>query len=266
LEIIQGYVQQQAGNTCDIILGMGHDPNLGENISVTIIATGFNHHEINTEILEQKKQPAPQKIVVPLGQVGAAALVEAKAPEVPQVIADPMAPVLVEAPVANTFYQPVAQQEPAVQENRSSFNLELPKTQEANVVAEQKPQTPEYKAPELELIIKNEEKPVQETVVKRGDRYLTPEEIEEQRRFEEQKKALEDRADRLRRMSFNIQGAENASEVENVPAYMRRQTNLDNTVNSNDNFLSGYSVNTDKDGKQGNISTINTFLDGKKPD
>jgi cell division protein FtsZ len=266
LEIIQGYVQQQAGNTCDIILGMGHDPNLGENISVTIIATGFNHHEINTEILEQKKQPAPQKIVVPLGQVGAAALVEAKAPEVPQVIADPMAPVLVEAPVANTFYQPVAQQEPAVQENRSSFNLELPKTQEANVVAEQKPQPPEYKAPELELIIKNEEKPVQETVVKRGDRYLTPEEIEEQRRFEEQKKALEDRADRLRRMSFNIQGAENASEVENVPAYMRRQTNLDNTVNSNDNFLSGYSVNTDKDGKQGNISTINTFLDGKKPD
>jgi cell division protein FtsZ len=268
LEIIQGYVQQQAGNTCDIILGMGHDPNLGENISVTIIATGFNHHEINTDALEQKKQPAPEKIVVPLGQIGAAALVEAKAPEVPPVIADPMAPVLVEAPVANTFYQPVAQQEQtsSVQESRSSFNLELPKVKEAETVAEQKPQSQEYKAPELELIIKTEEKPVQETVVKRGERYLTPEEIEEQRRFEEQKKALEDRADRLRRMSFNIQGAENASEVENVPAYMRRQTNLDNTVNSNDNFLSGYTVNTDKDGKQGNISTINTFLDGKKPD
>jgi cell division protein FtsZ len=268
LEIIQGYVQQQAGNTCDIILGMGHDPNLGENISVTIIATGFNHHEINTDLLEQKKQPAPEKIVVPLGQIGAAALVEAKAPEIPQVIADPMAPVLVEAPVANAFYQPVAQQEqaPVVQENRSSFNLELPKVEEANAVAEQKTQPQEYKAPELELIIKNEEKPVQEAVVKRGDRYLTPDEIEEQRRFEEQKKALEDRADRLRRMSFNIQGAENATEVENVPAYMRRQTNLDNTVNSNDNFLSGYSVNTDKDSKQANISTINTFLDGKKPD
>jgi cell division protein FtsZ len=269
LEIIQGYVQQQAGNTCDIILGMGHDPNLGEDISVTIIATGFNHHEINTDLLDQKKQPAPEKIVVPLGQAGAEALVEAKAPEMPQAVADPMAPMLVEAPVANTFYQPVQpvaqqQQQAPVEETRSSFNLELPKVQEANITAEQK--APEYKAPELELIIKNEEKPVQEAVVKRGDRYLTPEEIEEQRRFEEQKKALEDRADRLRRMSFNIQGAENASEVENVPAYMRRQTNLDNTVNSNDNFLSGYSVNTDKDSKQANISTINTFLDGKKPD
>jgi len=270
LEIIQGYVQQQAGNTCDIILGMGHDPNLGENISVTIIATGFNHHEINADILDTKKETAPEKIVVPLGQIGAQALVEAKAPEAPQPVVDPMAPVLVEAPVAQTYYQPVpqpvAQAEPApVAEQKTSFNLELPQTQQANVIPEAKPQQQEYKAPELELIIKNEEKPVQrEAAVKRGERYLTAEEIEEQRRFEEQKKALEDRADRLRRMSFNINGTEH-NEVENVPAYMRRQTNLDNTVNSNDNFLSGYSVN-DNDGKKGNISTINTFLDGKKPD
>lgn len=264
LEIIQGYVQQQAGNTCDIILGMGHDPNLGENISVTIIATGFNHHEINADILEQKKEAAPEKIVVPLGQIGAQALVEAKAPEMPQVTVDPMAPVLVESPVTNHYFQPVAQPEPVpVAEVKTSFNLELPVVPEVNTVAETKPQ--EYKAPELELIIKNEERPVaQENPVKRGDRFLTPEEVEEQRRFEEQKKALEDRADRLRRMSFNIQGTE-ATEVENVPAYMRRQTNLDNTPNSNDNFLSGYAVN-DKDGKKGNISTINTFLDGKKPD
>lgn len=266
LEIIQGYVQQQAGNTCDIILGMGHDPNLGENIAVTIIATGFHHHEINTEILD-RKQAAPEKIVVPLGQAGAEALVEAKAPELPKPVADPMAPVLVETPVA--AYQPQPQPLPQplepvqVTEAKTSFNLELPKVEEPKVMTEQKPQQ-EYKAPELELIIKNEE-PVQEVAVKRGDRYLTTEEVEEQRRFEEQKRALEERADRLRRMSFNIQGSENAQEVENVPAYVRRQANLDDTMNSSDNFLSGYSINADN-GKQGNISTINTFLDGKKPD
>lgn len=266
LEIIQGYVQQQAGNTCDIILGMGHDPNLGENISVTIIATGFHHHEINADVLE-KKQPVQEKIIVPLGQAGASALVEAKAPEVPKPVTDPMAPVLVEAPApAPAYYQPPVQEPVAVTESRTSFNLELPKAEETRTVAEQKPQQ-EYKAPELELIIRNEEKPVaQDATVKRGERYLTPDEIEEQRRFEEQKRALEERADRLRRMSFNIQANENAQEVENVPAYIRRQSNLDNPVNSSDNFLSGYSVNADNDGKQGNISTINTFLDGKKPD
>lgn len=266
LEIIQGYVQEQAGNTCDIILGMGHDPNLGENIAVTIIATGFHHKEIDADILV-KKEVAPEKILVPLGQIGAEAMVEAKAPEVPKVQVDPMAPVLVEA-VPTAYYQAPAPSPAPVQEERTSFNIELPKVEERPVVAaEQKPLPPvEQKFPELELIIKNEEKPApQEAPVKRGERFLTPEEMEEQRRFEEQKKALEDRADRLRRMSFNIQGTENASEIENVPAYMRRQTNLDNTVNSSDSFLSGYAVNDDKNNK-GNISTINTFLDGKKPD
>lgn len=261
LEIIQGYVQQQAGNTCDIILGMGHDPNLGENLSVTIIATGFRHHDINTEVLDRK--PVVEKIVVPLGQAGAEALVEAKAPEAPKAV-DPMAPTLVEAPVVAQYQAPVP--EPVVvQEQKTAFNLELPKAVEP--VVEQKPQPQqETKVPELELIIKNEEQLAQEATVKRGDRYLTPDEIEEQRRFEEQKRALEERAERLRRMSFNIQGNENAQEVENVPAYVRRQTNLDNNVNSSDNFLSGYSVSADEENKKANISTINTFLDGKKPD
>jgi cell division protein FtsZ len=267
LEVIQGYVQQQAGNTCDIILGMGHDPNLGENISVTIIATGFHHHEINTEVLDQKK-PVQEKIIVPLGQIGASALVEAKAPEVPKVEADPMAPVLVEAPMATYIPTPTpaptTYQEP-VAEVRSTFNLELPSF--SNTAPEApKPQPQETKMPELELVIKNEVPAPQEAVVKRGERVLTPDEIEEQRRFEEQKRALEERADRLRRMSFNIQGNDNAAEVENVPAYMRRQTNLDNQHNSNDSFLSGYSVNSDNEGNKGNISTINTFLDGKRPD
>ncbi len=261
LEIIQGYVQQQAGNTCDIILGMGHDPNLGENLSVTIIATGFRHHDINTEVLDRK--PVVEKIVVPLGQAGAEALVEAKAPEAPKAV-DPMAPTLVEAPIVAQYQAPIP--EPVVvQEQKTAFNLELPKAVEP--VVEQKPQPQqETKVPELELIIKNEEQLAQEATVKRGDRYLTPDEIEEQRRFEEQKRALEERAERLRRMSFNIQGNENAQEVENVPAYVRRQTNLDNNVNSSDNFLSGYSVSADEENKKANISTINTFLDGKKPD
>jgi len=262
LEIIQGYVQQQAGNTCDIILGMGHDAALGEDISVTIIATGFHHHEISSDVLEQKKTTV-EKIVVPLGQVGGSALVEAKAPEMPQEVKDPMAPVLVEAPTP--AYVPAPAPAPAVvAEQKTNFTLELPVN---NVIPEPAARpVEEYKAPELELIIKNEVPAPQEVVVKRGERILTADEIEEQRRFEEQKRALEERADRLRRMSFNIQGNENATEIENVPAYMRRQTNLDNQHNSGDAFLSGYSVNADDKGSKGNISTINTFLDGKRPD
>jgi cell division protein FtsZ len=260
LEIIQGYVQEQAGNTCDIILGMGHDPSLGENLSVTIIATGFHHKEINSEV-PVKKQPEAEKIIVPLGQVGGQALVEAKAPEIAKPAADPMAPVLVEAAPAPQFQVPVPEPTP-IPEVKTSFILEIPKVEEPAIREEKvQPVQQEIKMPELELIIKNEE-PKQEVQIKRGERYLTPDEIEEMRRFEEQKKALEDRADRLRRMSFNIQGTDNNNDIEQVPAYMRRQTNLENAAGSSDSFLSGYSVND----KKGNISTINTFLDGKKPD
>ncbi|MBV7441524.1 cell division protein FtsZ [Weeksellaceae bacterium TAE3-ERU29] len=39
--IINDYIQEEAGYDANIIMGMGEDPELGENISVTIVATGF---------------------------------------------------------------------------------------------------------------------------------------------------------------------------------------------------------------------------------
>jgi cell division protein FtsZ len=66
-------------------------------------------------------------------------------------------------------------------------------------------------------------------------------------------------------MSFNFHGNENANEVENVPAFMRRKGNLENDNAASESFLSGYSVE-DNDNNKGYINTINTFLDGKRPD
>ena len=38
---INDYIQQEAGNNADVIMGIGEDESLGEDIAVTIIATGF---------------------------------------------------------------------------------------------------------------------------------------------------------------------------------------------------------------------------------
>ena len=50
---INDFIQSEAGNNTNIIMGVGEDPELGDNISVTIIATGFNsdqqHEIVNTE-------------------------------------------------------------------------------------------------------------------------------------------------------------------------------------------------------------------------
>lgn len=42
VEMIQAYVQDQAGDDCDLIFGTGFDDNLNDEISVTVIATGFD--------------------------------------------------------------------------------------------------------------------------------------------------------------------------------------------------------------------------------
>ena len=50
---INDFIQAEAGNSANIIMGVGEDAELGDAISVTIIATGFDadqqHEIINTE-------------------------------------------------------------------------------------------------------------------------------------------------------------------------------------------------------------------------
>ena len=63
---ITEFVQEEAGFGTNLIWGNCHDENLGESISVTIIATGFEHRTKN------KFEPAEEKIVVSLDDEQAA--------------------------------------------------------------------------------------------------------------------------------------------------------------------------------------------------
>jgi len=83
---------------------------------------------------------------------------------------------------------------------------------------------------------------------------------------EEQKRRAAERLHKLRNLSFNVNGADPNNEFENVPAYIRRNMELyGNSFSAIENFYSNYEVKKD-DNNQTQISTINTFLDGKKPD
>ncbi len=82
---------------------------------------------------------------------------------------------------------------------------------------------------------------------------------------EEEKRKATERLQKLRNLSFNINAADPNNEFDAVPAYIRRNMELYNNSSSVENFYSNYTVTPDsKSGSQ--ISTINTFLDGKKPD
>jgi cell division protein FtsZ len=267
LDEIQAYVQQQAGDNCDLILGIGHDPALEDRIGVTVIATGFNYQEVKD--IPQRPREEDRKIVVRLGEDSSDSfdMTRAEAPKA-EARMDVMTPTLVEnSPAAATPSLkplPAGVQEQAAA-SRFAFNTEpQPAAQ---------PETKANTAEEGAFTLTVREEPAQPQPssgsYKIGEHVLTNDEMEEKRRFEEQKRALEERAERLRRLSFNIKGGEGTDDLENVPAYMRRNVDLPNAGGSTDNsYLSGYSVgvNEGQQGKQASIQTINTFLDGKKPD
>jgi cell division protein FtsZ len=82
---------------------------------------------------------------------------------------------------------------------------------------------------------------------------------------EDQKRRAAERLQKLRNLSFNVNAADPNNEFETVPAYIRRNMELYNNNSQVENFYSNYEVKTDQN-NQTQISTINTFLDGKKPD
>jgi cell division protein FtsZ len=82
---------------------------------------------------------------------------------------------------------------------------------------------------------------------------------------EDQKRKAAERLHKLRNLSFNVNAADPNNEFETVPAYIRRNMELYNSTSQIENFYSSYEVKKDHN-NQTQISTINTFLEGKKPD
>lgn len=82
---------------------------------------------------------------------------------------------------------------------------------------------------------------------------------------DELKRRAMDRIAKLRNLSFNVNAADPNNEFESVPAYLRRNMELHNSIADVESFYSNYTVKSDEN-KKAEISTINTFLDGKKPD
>ena len=83
---------------------------------------------------------------------------------------------------------------------------------------------------------------------------------------EEQKRRAAERIQKLRNLSFNMNTTDPNNEFDSVPAYIRRNMELfGNTLTSVENFYSKVTVGKDAN-NQTHISTLNSFLEGKKPD
>ena len=359
VEVIQNHLIGQAGEDTDVILGLGYDNTLGSELSITLIATGFEHKDpfaktalLKNEATEKKDEKIVMTLQMPSKDEKKVAskpvllfdeLDEEKAiaeiTELPlEVKEDFMMPTLVEiikeeievklpskitgdkldeAPVffeissasdqvpviefdipqnpipseklivANATSNPTNLVEKEIFDNKDAskpFSSGVQLAKPAQIYVEEKPkpesntndeQLPlhltvkedETEQEEMKLVVKThqvaeEEQPVQLT---QPILMSSVEELAPQDEAEELRRRNIARIAKLRNLSFNINAVDPNNEFETVPAYLRRNMELHNSIADVESFYSNYTVKTDEN-NQAEISTINTFLDGKKPD
>ncbi|PVD53246.1 cell division protein FtsZ [Terrimonas sp.] len=116
---------------------------------------------------------------------------------------------------------------------------------------------------EMQMVIKDSNAANEPIVPTTLSESYSVEEPAMQDEAEDQKRRAAERINKLRNLSYNA--ADPNNEFENVPAYVRRNFQLKDALASVEKFYSNYSVKKDEN-DQTQISTINTFLDGKRPD
>lgn len=121
------------------------------------------------------------------------------------------------------------------------------------------------KIDEMHVVIKDPNAANEPRIHSAQSRSFLAEEPAMQDEAEEQKRRAAERLNKLRNLSYNVNAADSNNEFETVPAYVRRNFHLRDALASVEKFYSNYTVKTDEN-DQTQISTINTFLDGKKPD
>ncbi|MBS1562977.1 MAG: cell division protein FtsZ, partial [Bacteroidetes bacterium] len=146
-----------------------------------------------------------------------------------------------------------------------SFPVKQPAFDEQPVASVQKEEEPSF---DMQLVIKEDVSSAADeprAPQTQQPSLLSTEDPAMRDEVDDQKRRAAERIQKLRNLSFNINAADANNEFETVPAYIRRNLELYNTVSPAENFYSNYEVKSDEN-NNGQISTINTFLDGKKPD
>ena len=333
VEIIQAFVQEQAGDDCDVIFGTGFDDNLGEEISVTIIATGFELNSTENAYNKEKLQPFADKnkVIYTLQddsvKPSEATQEESNQPEstneqniiastetLVEEVVDPLAPTMfiVEPPAIPSrlalglgMLKPATEVKVPIVEEKIVMQLEeiptqiilqevtptvvtietiepvLEQKEETVMFMQEKELTPVndiqseldqlFSAPEVKVA--SNEPQVQDEYVtlkgitmnrRKGSRMLTDSELEAEVNFELQKRAFEERASKLRSMSFNVNKADINSDEINIPAYQRQNQNLENHPSSSEEIYSNVQVTNGNNNST--MSNLNSFLNGKNPD
>jgi cell division protein FtsZ len=268
VSIITDFIQDKAGLSADLIWGNCIDESLEDKLSVTIIATGFQTTEQRVKDKQNVKKislltPEEAPLVRPLEPVNS--FIEAK-PE--PVSTEPTlkvqedqkqsdlfgdlfnlnrAPKTEEKEAENlTIVHQLVEEVPAVEAKETGFEFEV-KVSETDFVFE----TPIAQF-DLEEEIETIPEPILEDVVGLDD-------DKNDDSVEDQLKKSRERILRLKDLSLKLRTTNGLQELENEPAYKRKQMQLQQVQHSSESQVSRFTLSNDEDGST-EIRPNNSFL------
>lgn len=262
VSIITDYIQEKAGLSADLIWGNCTDESLSDKLSVTIIATGFQTSEERVHEEKNKKKislltPEEAPLVRPVEPVNS--FIQPKAaPSYEPVLktkeevsqADLFGGMFnkseqqkVQEPESNVVRHTLIEEEPQVEEvTETRFEFEV-KLAETNFVFETPAKAAPMPQPEPEI-----EMPVVGLDDDKSDESM-----------EEQLKKSKERILRLKDLSMKLRTTNGLQELENEPAYKRKQMQLQQVQHSSESQVSRFTLSNDQDGGT-EIRPNNSFL------
>jgi cell division protein FtsZ len=227
---ITDFLLNEAGKDVDIIWGAGTDASLGDKLSITLVATGFdkkheldfnttrkvtNLEEVETieSIIDKIETPVLQDEV----ELTNITLIEQK-DETEKVIFSIENEPSIEVVKNDDFVaqQPNNDFDPFLIKNKPTTTTELEKKEEAQV------KESDFSEPAID-------------------------------------KRSNERIQRLKELSMKIRSPEGLKEMENIPAYQRRNVSLTDVTPSSESEVSRYTL-TENDEKKVEIKSNNSFL------
>ena len=290
--IVTDYIQEKAGLTADLIWGNCIDEALEDDLSVTIIATGFQTSE------ERQIEKDNEKVALPLSPdspsvssfikpVSQNQFAERPAEQKVENFVKPIVPTnlvevtstasqadLFSAPVKTVinFDTPSNSLQTETQSNvvrhtldvvETSFEDEIEETNTGGYELKTSPSVFEFKLP---TVFDAFEDKVNEDVVEEVTNIVetpsafttTTTTVEETVNFEDQLLKTKERILRLKELSMKLKSSNGLQELENEPAYKRKQKSLDDVPHSSDSQVSRFTLSFD-DGVT-EIRSNNSFL------
>ncbi len=237
---ITNYITEQAGTNTDIIWGNGVDETLGDNILVTVIATGFTK---SNELMNSVAAKKPEIIKYNLSS-------EVKAP----VVAEIPTPVL--APIVETKVEEVElSTELVIDTLELTVEEKVEAVTEIEVISEVKE--------EFSFTLNTIEP---EAVVEKAEDVFTVKEnspIEVLNKDNDEKMRVHrERVEKMKSFNWlNQRGSKAVDDLEKVPAYLRNNVALEKQAHSSEQVQSKYGISLDEN-NEAVVRPNNSFLHG----